>query len=100
MDSTNRITGCAEVVGAAAPVTTISPALGAAYRSGAKTVDQLLVELADQFKRDATAIDPTITGFLICRDLRMEGRDPCGAVNGIVLERDHAPVHPGRKGGA
>lgn len=72
----------------------ISPALGTAYRSGAVTVDQLLVELADQFKRDAMAIDPTITGFLLCRDLRIEGRDPTGAVNGIVLERAHAPVRP------
>lgn len=73
-------------------VSKISPALGGAFRSGATTVDQLLVELADQFKRDAMAIDPTITGFLICRDLQMEGRDPRGALNGIVLERPHAQV--------
>lgn len=69
----------------------ISPALGAAYRSGAVTPDQLLVELADQFKRDAMAIDPTITGMWLARDLTMEGRDLRGVVNGIILERAHSP---------
>lgn len=86
---------------AAASVTAISPALGAAYRSGAKTIDQLLVELADQFKRDAMAIDPTITGMWLSRDMTMEGRDLSGAPAGIFLERAHAPLRTSeRKAGA
>ena len=80
--------------------TAISPSLGRAYRSGAATVDQLLVELADQFIADAKAIDPTITGGWMYRDLTRGGRerDPHGAVQGFYLEREHAPLV--RKAGA
>lgn len=80
--------------------TAISPSLGRAYRSGAKTVDQLLVELADQFIADAKAIDPTITGGWLYRDLTRGGRerDPHGVVQGFYLEREHAPLV--RKAGA
>lgn len=93
MDKPNNITRRRAIVGAAvSSVAAISPALGATYRSGAKTVDQLLVELADQFKLDAMAIDPTITGMWLCRDMLMEGRDIGGAPNGLVLERAHAPL--------
>ena len=72
--------------------TMISPAVGAAYRSGAGTVDQLLVELVDQFRLDAMTIDPTITGLWLYRDLTAPDRDPKGAVQGFFLERAHAPL--------
>lgn len=72
--------------------TAISPSLGKAYRSGAKSVDQLLVELADQFIADAKAIDPTITGGWLYRDLTAPERDDRGAVQGFYLEREHAPM--------
>jgi hypothetical protein len=78
--------------------TAISPSLGKAYRSGAKSVDQLLVELVDQFKLDAMAIDPTITGAWLARDMTMRGRDPGGAVHGLFLERENSPLV--RKAGA
>tara|TARA_R100000365_G_C2690038_1_gene32251 strand:+ start:268 stop:543 length:276 start_codon:yes stop_codon:yes gene_type:complete len=78
--------------------TTLSPTLGRAYRSGAATIDQLLLELMDQFKRDAMAIDPTIIGAWVCRDLTAHDRDPGGAVHGIVLEREHTRLV--RKAGA
>lgn len=91
MDKPSNITRRAAIVGATATVTAISPALGAAYRSGAKTPDQLLVELADQFKRDAMAVDPTITGIWLSRDMRMEGRH-CGAPNAIIFERKGEPL--------
>ena len=81
----------AAIVGAVATVTAISPALGAAYRSGAKTTDQMLVELADQFKRDAMAIDPTITSVWLSRDMRMESNH-AGAPNAIIFERKGEPL--------
>lgn len=70
----------------------ITPTLGAAYRSGAQSADQLLVDLADRFIADAMAIDPTITGGWLYRDLTAPGRDDRGAVQGILLEREHAPL--------
>jgi hypothetical protein len=91
MDKPSNITRRAAIVGAAATVTAISPALGAAYRSGAKSTDQLLVELADQFKRDAMAVDPTITGIWLCRDMRMES-NYAGAPNAIIFERKGEPL--------
>lgn len=82
-------------------VTKISPAMSIALRSGASTVDQLLVELVDQFKRDAMAIDPTITGLWLYRDQTMPGRDLGGAVQGLFLDRAHAPLRASdRKAGA
>lgn len=81
--------------------TTISPTLGKVYRSGAATTDQLLVELCDQFKLDAKAIDPTITGLWLYRDLTAPNRDPRGAVSGFFIEREHAPLRSSdRKAGA
>lgn len=77
---------------ATSPVSKLSPALGNALRSGATTTDQLLVELVDQFKLDAMAIDPTILGVWLYRDMTMLGRDPSGAVQGLFIERKHSPL--------
>lgn len=83
-------------------VSRISPALGAALRSGAKTTDQILIELMDQFVEDAKAIDPTILGAWVGRDLTLPGRqrDPGGAVQSVFFERAHAPLRSSGKVGA
>lgn len=80
----------------AASVERISPALSAVYRSGAETIDAQLTELVDQFKRDAMAIDPTITGLWMGKDLTFDDR-PHGAVQSVFLERDHAPFAQRRR---
>lgn len=82
----------------AGETTTITPTLGKAYRSGAKTVDQLLVNLMDQFVEDAKAIDPTIIGAWVGRDMTTRGRDPGGAVQSVFLEREGMELRqPSRK---
>lgn len=81
-------------------VSKISPTVGKALRSGAMTTDQLLVELVDQFKLDAMAIDSTITGLWLYRDMTMPDRDIRGAVQGLFLEREHAPLLSSEKVGA
>jgi hypothetical protein len=77
----------------------IPPALATVYRSGAVGTHQELVELVDQFKRDAMAIDPSITGIWMFTDQTIPDL-PHGLVQGLYIEREHAPLHVGAKGGA
>lgn len=79
----------AVAVPAATVATEISPTLSRVYRSGAQTMDDQLSELVTQFKLDAMAIDPSIKGAWVGRDMTIEGRD--NAVMSIFLERDSNP---------
>ena len=78
-------------IGAAASVTAMSPALGRALRGSTDVndIDTQLTILFEQFNRDARAIDPTITGAWVMRDLTVKGRacDPRGAISCIAFQR-------------
>ncbi|MBL8577696.1 MAG: hypothetical protein JNK47_10750 [Mesorhizobium sp.] len=84
---------------AAPTLNMVAPTLARVYRTGAIDVDTLLEELLVQFKSDAQAIDPTIKGAWVGRDLTMEGRVPSGAVSSVYFERDHAPFVRRRQAG-
>lgn len=72
MADARHITRRAAIVGAAA-ATTISPALAKVYRTGVTDTNTMLVELADRFKEDAKAIDPSIKGAWFGHDAK-DGR--------------------------
>ncbi len=76
-------------VAAPAAATAISPALSKVYRDGAVSIDDQLSALVTQFKTDAMAIDPSIKGAWVGRDMTIEGRT--AAVMQIFLERDSNP---------
>lgn len=54
-----------------------------------RDADALLTDLASQFKLDAMAIDPTITGMWTYNDMTIEERD--SAFQGLFLERAASP---------
>lgn len=83
-----KITRRAAVAGIAT-ASVVAPTIAAVYRTGAVDIDAQLRELADQFKRDAMAIDPTIKGMWLGHSFEVPGRE--SAVMSIFLERDSDP---------
>jgi hypothetical protein len=97
----NKLTRRSAIAGAAAAgmVGVIPPAVARVYTTGAKTVDDQLNELVDDFYRNAKMIDPSITRAMVYTDETMSstGRRP---IAGIYFERPNGFPLIRRRSGA